>query len=167
MASSNINNELKEKARLLMHECILCRHLKHYLRQFETGQPFTRNQVNINQSTFFHKISGISRSLSQSTWAGINLIKRLRTALFLRVTKVFCSQFHQRFTSMFFVQNFGAKNYKALFWVWNFVAPKFCTKKAHAKRWWNWLLVSISSTFLRTNFFYEHCFGSFSLVTCT
>jgi len=24
-----------------------------------------------------------------------------------------CSQFHQRFTSMFFVQNFGAKNHKA------------------------------------------------------
>ncbi len=26
-------------------------------------------------------------------------------------------QFHQRFTHAFFVQNFGAKNYKAVFWV--------------------------------------------------
>jgi len=26
-------------------------------------------------------------------------------------------QFHQHFTHTFFVQNFGAKNYKAVFWV--------------------------------------------------
>jgi len=28
-----------------------------------------------------------------------------------------CRQFHQRFTSAFFVQNFGAKNYEAVFLV--------------------------------------------------
>lgn len=31
---------------------------------------------------------------------------------------------------------------KALFWVWYFLAPKFCTKKPRVKRRWNWLLDS-------------------------
>jgi len=38
------------------------------------------------------------------------------------------SQFHQYFTQTFFVQNFGAKNYKAVFWVRNFLAPKYQQK---------------------------------------
>jgi len=36
-------------------------------------------------------------------------------------------QLHQCFTSAFFVQNFGAKNYKAVFWV----QKKFGAKCAH------------------------------------
>jgi len=38
------------------------------------------------------------------------------------------SQFQQLFTWVFFIQNFGAKNYKAVFWVWNFLAPKYLLK---------------------------------------
>jgi len=38
------------------------------------------------------------------------------------------SQFLQHFTCAFFVQNFGAKNYKAVFWVWKFLAPKYWQK---------------------------------------
>jgi len=37
-------------------------------------------------------------------------------------------QFHQHCTSAFFVQNFGAKNYNAVFWVWYLLVPKFYTK---------------------------------------
>jgi len=42
-------------------------------------------------------------------------------------------QFHQRFTHAFFVQNFCAKNYKALFWLRDFLAPKLCTKNTLVK----------------------------------
>jgi len=34
-------------------------------------------------------------------------------------------------------QFFGAKNYKAVFWVWIFLGAKILTKKAHIKCWWN------------------------------
>ncbi len=44
------------------------------------------------------------------------------------------------FTREFFAWNFDAKNYKALFWVWNFLAPKFCMINICAKCWCNWPL---------------------------
>jgi len=39
-----------------------------------------------------------------------------------------CRQFHQSFTHAFFVQNFGAKNHKAVFWVWSFGTKNFVRK---------------------------------------
>jgi len=39
-------------------------------------------------------------------------------------------QFHQRFMRVFFVQNFGTKNYKAVFWVWSFGTKNFVQKNA-------------------------------------
>ncbi len=66
------------------------------------------------------------------------------------------SQFHQHFThaflGAFFVQNFGAKNYKAAFWVWNFLMPQFGMKNALIKRWWNWLHVVHPFLYLTYNF---------------
>ncbi len=56
-------------------------------------------------------------------------------------------QFHQCFTCVFFAQNFGAKNYKAVFWVWSFGVKNFVQKNVHVKCWWNWLQVSISLMF--------------------
>ncbi len=34
-------------------------------------------------------------------------------------------KFHQHFTRAFFVQNFGAKNYKTVLWVWNILVSKY------------------------------------------
>jgi len=42
---------------------------------------------------------------------------------------IICCQFHQHVTSAFFVQNFGVKNYKAVFLVCNILAPKYWQKK--------------------------------------
>jgi len=54
------------------------------------------------------------------------------------------------FYARFFCQYFGAKNYKAetfgfaiLLPICNFLAPKFCTKNARVKHWWNWLLFAM------------------------
>jgi hypothetical protein len=47
-------------------------------------------------------------------------------------------QFRQHFRHAFFVK-FGDKNYKAVLWVWDFLAPKFGTKNVRVKHWWNWL----------------------------
>jgi len=43
------------------------------------------------------------------------------------------------FYASFFEQNFGAKIYKPVFWVWNFGAKNFVQKNSCVKRWWNWL----------------------------
>ncbi len=47
------------------------------------------------------------------------------------ISSTFCAR-------VFFVQKFGAKNYKALFWLWDFLSPKSHMKNANVKRWWNW-----------------------------
>jgi hypothetical protein len=36
--------------------------------------------------------------------------------------------FHQRFMRAFFIQNVSPKNYKAVFWVWKFLVPKYQQK---------------------------------------
>ncbi len=52
------------------------------------------------------------------------------------------------FYAHIFVQNFGAKDYKAsCVLVLKFWRQKFCTKNAHVKCWWNWpLVVALSSS---------------------
>ncbi len=54
------------------------------------------------------------------------------------------------FYTSFFCHYFVAKNYKAEMFGFvillkrcNFLAPKFCTKDASIKRWWNWLQVGL------------------------
>ncbi len=52
-------------------------------------------------------------------------------------------QFHQHFMSSFCANIFTPKNYKANISALLFLAPKFCTKNALVKRWWNWHLLTL------------------------
>ncbi len=58
----------------------------------------------------------------------VGLIPVLIITYFVTIFSSISRHFHQRFTRMFFVQNFGAKNYKAVFWVWHFLALKYQQK---------------------------------------
>jgi len=70
-------------------------------------------------NTLFSRINQKRSGLKSQSWLSRNSVKTLS----------FWSRFHQHFTRAFFVQNFGTKNYKAVFWDWNFLAPKYRRKK--------------------------------------
>jgi len=98
-------------------------------------------------------IQGIryNRDSNNKVWLYFNWAKKLdmlinRKRLINIITKnghTFWSsrQFHQRLKHAFVVQSFGAKNYKTVFWVWHFLAPKFHTKNVRVKCRWNWRLL--------------------------
>ncbi len=69
------------------------------------------------------------------------LLPRKITTVNLWTLMPYRCQFHQRFTSAFFVRKcvFGAKiSYKSCILGLKFLAPKFRTKILCKKRWWNW-----------------------------
>ncbi len=76
-----------------------------------------------------------------------------RTSYFLFfIWPVFCTdtfrgRFHQHFTSKFFLQKFFSKLFSITFWLRNFLAKGYRQKSAR-KCWWNWPLLSISSTLI-------------------
>jgi len=53
----------------------------------------------------------------------------------------FLSQFHHHFTREFFVQKQIEQLFSNYVQLCNFLAPKFCTKNARIKHWWNRHLV--------------------------
>ncbi len=65
----------------------------------------------------------------------IHLSRSNRWTNKVNAIKTGCVQFHERvesfkmsISSMFYTSVFRTKNYKALFWLWDFLAPKFGTK---------------------------------------
>jgi len=50
------------------------------------------------------------------------------------------SQFHQHFTLAFFLLKQIEQLFSSCIRLWTFLAPKFHTKNALVKRWWNWCL---------------------------
>jgi len=82
-------------------------------------------------NTLFSRINQKRSGLKSQSWLSRNSVKTLS----------FWSRFHQHFTRAFFVQNFGTKNYKAVFWDWNFLAPKYRRKKRTQNVEKNWLLL--------------------------
>jgi len=54
------------------------------------------------------------------------LFKKMNTRFYVKNYDL--ESISSTFTRTFFLQNFGAKNYKAVFWVWNFGAKDFVWK---------------------------------------
>jgi len=63
----------------------------------------------------FYKIICSCKKLTMIVDAEMTKVRRLY---------IDCRQFHQRFTRAFFVQSFGAKNYKSVFWGLKFFGTK-------------------------------------------
>ncbi len=65
-------------------------------------------------------------------------------------------QFHQHLTSSFCNNIFAAKKFKSKLWLDKSCPKHFHTKNLRVKCWWNWNLVSISST-LNVQIFCRFC----------
>jgi hypothetical protein len=77
------------------------------------------------QNTFCNlaKIKEIFTCFSKSRHVEIELVTQ--SSNFSQILRSSYSKFHQRFMRAFFDQNFNTLNYKAVFWVWIFLAPKY------------------------------------------
>jgi len=54
------------------------------------------------------------------------------------------SQFYQRFTCAFFVQNLSTQQLQSCVLGWKFFGTKILAQNGRIKCWWNWLLESIT-----------------------
>ncbi len=92
--------------------------------------------IQIRWTKTYQNICCISHLVHSSlfSWQSYGLTKRAEIIQpqHAWLTNSIRNHFHQRF----FVRNFGAKNYKVVFWVLNFLAPKYW-HKMRVKCWWN------------------------------